>query len=77
MLDPTRHKAKTALNRASSPKVLRYYGVPFETKNGGAHLICKSGGKVVDFWPGTGKWIVRGTDKSGRGVFALLRHVKK
>jgi len=27
----------------------------------------------VDFWPGTGKYTQRGTNKQGRGVFNLFK----
>ena len=65
---------RRANNRASSPEVLRRHGVEFETKNDGAHLIVTMGDMVVDFWPGTGKFITRGTSsKTGRGVFNLLK----
>lgn len=65
---------RRANNRQSSPQVLADHGIAFETKNEGAHLIVTIGGKVVDFWPGTGKFITRGPNsKTGRGVFNLLR----
>lgn len=65
---------RRANNRASSPEVLRQRGIPFESKNGGAHLIVTLGELVIDFWPGTGKFITRGANsKTGRGVFNLLK----
>ncbi len=60
-------------NRENSAKVLADHGVQFETKNIGAHLIVTHGGKTADFWPGTGKYILRGGGKPGRGVFNLLK----
>jgi hypothetical protein len=60
-------------NRESSPQVLERHGVGYESRNGGIHLIVNCGGMVVDFWPGTGKWIARNAAKSsGRGVFKLI-----
>lgn len=65
---------KTAHNRTCSAEILRERGVSFESKNGGAHLIVRRGGRIIDFWPGTGLWIARGpAKKRGRGVFNLLR----
>ncbi len=68
-------QTKRANNRANSATALREANICYETKNGGAHLIVKHDGVVVDFWPGTGKWIVRG-GKTGRGVFKLLDLLK-
>lgn len=66
---------KRATNRDASTETLRRHGVQFDSRNAGAHLIVKHAGKVVDFWPGTGKWIVRGQHKARRGLFPLLREL--
>lgn len=66
-------REKRASNRDTSPAILARHGVAFETKNDGAHLIVRHGGKVADFWPGTGKYNVRGVKHYRRGVFNLLR----
>lgn len=63
-------------NLALSTDILRQRGVAFESKNNGVHLIVSGGSMVIDFWPSTGKWIVRG-GCSGRGVFPLLRILGK
>jgi hypothetical protein len=63
---------RRAGNRESSAKILADDGIKFESKNLGAHLIVRGELVTVDFWPGTGKWIVRG-GKTGRGVFNLLK----
>lgn len=63
---------RRADNRENSAKILADNGVSFESKNMGAHLIVTGESITVDFWPGTGKWIVRG-GKTGRGVFNLLK----
>lgn len=65
-------QANRAHNRNESPKILKRHGVEFESKNRDAHLIVHGHSVTVDFWPGTGKWIVRG-GTSGRGVFNLLK----
>lgn len=67
-------KERRAKHREKSAALLQERGIEFETKNGGAHLIVRHGDKVTDFWPGTGKWIVR-QGKKGRGVFPLLKEI--
>lgn len=69
---------KNAYNRASSAQILEDLAIDHEIKNMGLHIIVKHSGLVVDFWPGTGKWIVRGNPKKkpiGRGIFPLLRRL--
>lgn len=66
---------RRASNRENSAELLRGRGVPFEEKNDGAHLIVRYGGKVADFWPGTGKYNVRGSGVYKRGVFRLLKEL--
>lgn len=67
-------QAKRASNRAMSGRLLRKAGIDYESKNSGVHLIVRGGGRVVDFWPGTGRWIDRdGGD--GRGVRSLIAHL--
>jgi hypothetical protein len=68
-------REKKRSNQSNSTELLRERGVEFESKNSGVHLIVKGNGRVVDFWPSTGKYIVRG-GKTGRGVFKLLRIVQ-
>ena len=74
------HKAASAVkraeNRENSTALLEACKVDFQAKNDGAHLIINHGGVMLDFWPGTGKWVNRATKKDGRGVFPLLRHIK-
>ena len=65
---------RRANNRESSAAILTNKGIPFESKNGGAHLIVNGG--EVDFWPGTGKWIFRQSRKQGRGVRQLLKALR-
>lgn len=67
-------KERRASHREQSPKMLDGAGIPFESKNGGAHLIIKGSDGYIDFWPGTGKWISR-NGKRGFGVRNLIRYV--
>lgn len=66
---------KRAGNRMSSAEILKSKGIAFESKSFGVHLIVRHAGKTVDFWPGTGKWIIRGGPSRGCGVKNLLRQL--
>lgn len=68
---------KRADNRAQSAEILSVAGVAFTSNNGGAHLIVTAGRSVIDFWPGTGLWIVRGKPAKKRGVRKLIQHIFK
>jgi len=70
---------RRANNRENSAAMLLERGISFESCNGGAHLIVSHGGKVVDFWPGTGKWLVRGAAMRGfrYGVRPLIAEVTR
>jgi hypothetical protein len=65
-------KAKRADNRDRSTEILVIAGVPFVSKNDGAHLIVA---ERFDFWPGTGLWMERGKAKKHRGIRSLLQRV--
>lgn len=77
MLDPEEHKRKTARNRAFAPGRLMYYGIEFQSRNNGAHLIVTHNGWTVDFWPGTGKFTERRGRWSGRGVLNLIKRIQR
>ena len=72
MLDQEGSKRRRANNRAGSAQFLRARNFQFKSKNNGAHLVVTQGDLVVDFWPGTGLWIVRGTGVRARGVKRLM-----
>jgi hypothetical protein len=65
-------QAKRASNRTDSAGMLLAAKLDFDTKNNGAHLIVRGLGLTVDFWPGTGLWIVRKPRREGRGVQRLI-----
>lgn len=67
---------KRASNREDSAAILSRAGIVFESKNLDAHLVVQAGAKTVDFWPGTGLWIVRGTKEKRRGVRKLVEYVE-
>lgn len=66
-------QVKRADNREASASMLRDAGIPFVSKNEGAHLIVRND---IDFWPGTGLWRVRGSTQRHRGVSKLLKFCK-
>jgi len=69
-------KKRRRRNRNQSAHILRQRCVEFTEHNKGAHLIVKTASGVIDFWPGTGKYTIRKTGESGRGVFNLLKEMK-
>ena len=64
---------KRAMNRNWSSKELSNRGVPFVSKNGGAHLIVDG---HINFWPGTGRWGDLNTPNGGRGITSLLNFLQ-
>ena len=48
--------------------------IPYEVKGNGIHFVVDG---RFDYWPTTGKYINRKTKKSGRGIFNLLKQVKR
>lgn len=70
-------KLKRASNREYAPAQLFKSGILCQQKNDGAHLIVYHRGGMVDFWPGTGLWIVRGQQKKNRGIRALISYCNK
>lgn len=67
---------RRAKNRDQSPRHLEQEYIPYVSKNDGAHLIVGNEDNLVDFWPGTGKWIARKGGK-GRGVHNLIKFIKE
>lgn len=67
-------KERRASNTESSTNLLIDKGVKFEAKNFGAHLVVHGkDGRLIDFWPSTGKFRVRGHKRFQGGVFKMLR----
>lgn len=61
-------------NVEASAQYLELHKVPFESHNGGLHLVVA---EKYDFWPSTGRFINRKTKKSGRGVFNLVKRLNE
>ena len=77
-----RSAEKRASNRKTSAGVLRAQQIDFTSHNDGAHLVVADAhallghGHVIDFWPGTGLWKVRGSPREGRGVRTMIKFLK-
>lgn len=64
-------------NRTFSAELLTANSIAYYTNNAGVHLIVHHV-PMIDFWPGTGKWLVRGAgNPKGRGVRSLINFLKK
>lgn len=68
-------KKKKLSNLEFSTEKLKQLGVEFESKNGGFHLVVNHDGKVVDFWPSTGKYKFRTRKKYCRGLKKLFKEL--
>lgn len=66
-------RAKRVSNTEQSTQLLIDADIPFESHNGGAHIVIKAGNAVYDFWPSTGLWWLRPTKIKHRGVFRLIQ----
>lgn len=69
-------KLKRAANRENAERLLLNERLKFVVKNNGAHIIVSMKYADIDFWPGTGLWIMRGSSKRHRGVTSLLSFCK-
>lgn len=63
-------------NQANGIKTIASMGYEYELKNFNNHVVVKHKGVTVDYWPSTGKWIVRKKDKSGRGIKPLTNYLE-
>lgn len=69
---------KRASNREYSADALAKAGIGFARHNGGAHLVVEAKpGHMIDFWPGTGKWMARRDNKPRRGLQPLLNYIRR
>jgi len=68
-------KLKKQSNLDYSVSLLDELGIEYTSGNYNIHMIVAHGGKVVNFWPTTGKFIERGSNTSGRGVHNLVNRL--
>lgn len=76
----TEHKKESQERRkrnlAESTELLKQSGVSFSPHNNGVHLVIDGSWRgMVDFWPSTGKWTIRETGRTDRGVHKLLEYL--
>lgn len=68
---------KKVANLEFSTELLVKNCISFDSKSGGTHLIIKKqGSDFADFWPSTGKYKLRGSNKYKRGVLNLLKEFR-
>ena len=65
---------KRRSNLENSTDILMENQIHFESKNNGIHLIVQN---EFDFYPSTGLFKNRKTNKKGRGIFSLIKILKK
>ena len=69
----TSKRMKKKQDRDRAIKVLTELGIDFTTGNDGVHCLIYQDGFIIDFWAGTGRWIVRGsTDSRGYSLSTML-----
>ena len=57
---------------AVAASMLNANRIQFTSYDDGAHLVVAAKGELIDFWPGTGKWMRRGEPKVYLGVNKLI-----
>lgn len=65
-------KAKKQDNKVKSLNILADLGIRWQKFSEVHYRIG-----IFDFWPTTGKWWNRRTNEKGRGVFGLVKEIKK
>lgn len=55
---------------------LQQKGIKFEAKNNGQHLIIGSLHGIIDYWPSTNKWTVRGSGDTDYGCVDLISYIE-
>lgn len=67
--DEEKQLRRVALKAA--PAEMKRRGIPYLPKLNGRFEIRLQGRSNIDFYPGTGNWRVRGTNKEGNGYDSL------
>jgi hypothetical protein len=68
-------RADKELRLEETMEILSHSGLPFENHDCGRHLIFRYGKHVIDFWPTTGRWFDRKTNRRGRWIERLLTYM--
>jgi len=66
-------KAKKQSNYDRAIERLNKLEIPYTCPNSN-HVVVD---EKIDYWPSTGKFIVRKSNKKGRGIKALLKEIKQ
>lgn len=69
-------REKRRSNTACSTRMLKDSGIEFVSHNGGIHLVLTKDHQLIDYWPSTGLWWIRGTSHKRRGVQRLIKYMK-
>ena len=65
-------------NTKQSTALLQQKNIEFDSRNSGAHLIVTAPeGRILDFWPSTGLWRYRDSNREGRGIHSLIKELKR
>lgn len=69
-------QSKREHNKRYSTKVLSSKRIKFRAVNNGYHLIIEQNpDDLIDFWPSTGLWKTRISNKKDRGLKSLLEYL--
>ena len=60
-------------NLINAKRLLDEHKVPYKIMGNGIHFVVDGS---IDYYPTTGKWLVRKSTKKGRGIFNLLRFIR-
>lgn len=70
-------RKKKIRNKSHSTQLLISKGIKFDVKNNGLHLVVYDDKEIYDFYPSTGKYSARNSNKHGRGVRNLINRIKE
>lgn len=65
--------AKRLKNYEYAINVFKTNNISYLLKNGGYHLIVNHNKMVIDYWPTTGKFSIRGSGIYQRGINKLMK----
>lgn len=68
--------AKRLRNYEYAINTLRDNNISYLLKNDGYHLVINHNSNLIDYWPTTGKFSVRGSGSYHRGISKLMRKLK-
>lgn len=71
-INKVKKKEKVA-RKEHSMELLKKHSIPFQVFNNGIHVRVLD--PIIEFYPTTGKWIVRSDGKVGFGIDPLLQYL--